>query len=157
MATSAFARRAAEAGLDAACGGSVFSEVDMERPDKCQNCKQLRELKAENRSLRRRIERLEQAMRQSKRQAHPFARPGKDASAKPKGSPGRKKGEGPFKRREPPPESLLRTVVVPLDCCPECGGPIEDTKHHEQIQSDIPPIEPIHTRFVTESGYCRRC
>jgi transposase len=140
----------------------------MGRENKCQNCKRLRtqlrslkrenrEFKAQVRSLQQRIERLEQNLRDSKRQATPFSRKRKGRKGKAKGGGGRKKGKGTFKRREPPPESELKTVQVPLAQCPECGGELQDKKNHEQIQSDIPPIEPIHIRFVTESGYCPHC
>jgi transposase len=140
----------------------------MGRQQDCSNCKrlrnqvgdlqeQLRGLKAQNRSLRQRIERLEETLRESKRQATPFGRSSKNKPRKENGSPGRKKGKGPFKRRQPPPESKLQTVVVPLARCPDCGGEIENRKQHEQLQSDIPPVKPVHIRFVTESGYCPRC
>ncbi len=66
--------------------------------------RELRALKAENRPLRQRIERLEEALSDSKRQATPFSRSRKDKPHKPKQSPGRNKGRGSFRRQEPPPE-----------------------------------------------------
>ncbi len=102
----------------------------------CPGCRrlprELRALKAENRSR-------------------------KDKPYKPKGSPGRKKGKGTFRRRKPPPESELKSVQVPLAQCPNCGGALHRRKRHEHIQSDIPPVEPVHIRFITQSGYCPHC
>lgn len=131
------------------------------RETKWPNCRRLltenRSLKAKVRSLEQRIERLEKTLRQSKRQATPFSRNKEGRRRKAKGSPGRKPGKGAFKRREPPPESELKSVRVPLGQCPECGGALQQRKRHEQIQSDIPPVRPAHRRFLTQSGYCPRC
>jgi DNA repair exonuclease SbcCD ATPase subunit len=34
-----------------------------------------------------------------------------------------------------PPEEVIReTVEVPLEACPECGGPLEDRATHEQVE-----------------------
>jgi len=52
----------------------------------------------------------------------------------------------------PPEEAIQETVEVPLEACPECGGPLEDRATHEQVQ-----VRPVIPRFRTESGYCRRC
>lgn len=143
----------------------------MGRQSECENCQRLRgqvrslkrqagDLKAENRSLRQRIEALEQELRDSKRQATPFSRKknkNRGNRSRRKGGGGRKPGQGTFKQREPPPESETQDIYVPLDECPDCGGPLEDKDDHEQWQSDIPPVEPIHLRFLIESGYCPNC
>jgi transposase len=121
-----------------------------------------RELKAENRSLRQRIERLEKDLRESKRQATPFSK--KDSSEKEKnkggqskGKPGRRKGKGTFSRREPPPAEETKRIEVPLEVCPDCGGPLVEKKTHQHYQTDIPLPKPIHRCFLTESGYCPEC
>ena len=72
--------------------------------------------------------------------------------------PGRKKGQGRFSyRRKPAPEEVTETKEAPLVCCLECGGPLTDWKEHEQFVVDIPPVEPVITRYVTHSGYCSHC
>jgi hypothetical protein len=60
-------------------------------------------------------------------------------------------------RESPPEETIQETVEVPLEACPECGGPLEDQATHEQVQVDILEVWPVITRFRTESSYCRRC
>jgi hypothetical protein len=110
----------------------------------CPNCK----------ILQAKLDSLEAELRQAKKQATPFA--GRSANPNPK-RPGRKKGKGPFERREIPPEGQIQDVSVPLEACPCCGGPLEDRGDHEHVQSDLPPPRPVHTRFRTQSGYCQRC
>ena len=138
----------------------------MKEKKECPNCRGLQanvnslnkladSLKADNRSLNQRIERLEEDLRNSKRQATPFG--AKREPPKKKGKPGRKAGRGNFSRRKPPPESELKTVAEPLECCPECGGALTDSKSHEHFQTDIPLPKPLYTRYVTESGYCPNC
>ena len=34
----------------------------------------------------------------------------------------------------PPEEAIQETVEVPLEACPECGGPLEDRATHEQVE-----------------------
>jgi len=125
----------------------------------CPNCRTLKAenqaLRAEIRSLKQRIERLEKQLRKDKRQATPFGRD--KSSDNKKGKPGRKAGNGKFSRRKPPPEGELETLDVPLDCCPNCGGPLADKKRHQHFQSDIPLARPVHRCYVTQSGYCPNC
>lgn len=98
---------------------------------------------------------LASAKRAGKRQATPFAR--KKRVAEPK-RPGRKQGKGRFSyRRKPAPEEVDETKETPLECCPDCGGPLTDRQEHEQYVVDIPPVEPVITRYVTHSGYCSHC
>ena len=120
------------------------------------------ELRAENATLRqqvaeleKRIAELEAALSTGKRQATPFAR--QKRVGKPK-RPGRKKGQGRFAYRpKPGPEEVTETKVEPLVCCPECAGEVVQGKEHEQFVVDIPPVKPVITRYVTESGYCPTC
>ncbi len=98
---------------------------------------------------------VEGAKRNGKRQATPFAR--KKRVTQPK-RPGRKKGKGRFaSRRRPAPEEVAETKKEPLASCPECDGELTQRKEHEQFVVDIPPVEPVVTRYVTESGYCAHC
>jgi len=120
------------------------------------------ELRAENATLRqqvaeleKRLAELEAALSTGKRQATPFAR--QKRVGKPK-RPGRKKGQGRFAYRpKPGPEEVTETKVEPLVCCPECAGEVVQGKEHEQFVVDIPPVKPVITRYVTESGYCPTC
>jgi transposase len=105
--------------------------------------------------IRQLREQVEGAKRAGKRQATPFAR--KKRVTQPK-RPGRKKGKGRFaSRRRPAPEEVAETKKKPLACCPECDGELTQRKEHEQFVVDIPPVEPVVTRYVTESGYCMTC
>lgn len=100
-------------------------------------------------------EQVEGAKRAGKRQATPFAR--KKRVAQPK-RPGRKKGKGRFaSRRRPAPAEVAETKKEALTCCPECKGELTQRREHEQFVVDIPPVEPVVTRYVTESGYCAHC
>ena len=100
-------------------------------------------------------EQLVEAQRVGKRQATPFAR--KKRVAHPK-RPGRRAGQGKFSRRPKPAlGEVNRTLEAPLPCCPECGGGLQDEKAHEHFEVDIPPVQPIVTRYVTHSGYCETC
>ena len=96
---------------------------------------------------------LAAAERAAKRQATPFARRQRKADPQ---KPGRKRGQGRFARRTPPPQVHVEHYV-PLSVCPTCAGDLTDRQVHEQIQVEIPPVEPHVTRFRTESGYCPAC
>lgn len=110
------------------------------------------QLAAENAELRRRVKEVERA---GKRQATPFARRQRQSSAK---APGRRAGKGEFQyRAQPSPEEVDRCEEVRLASCPHCGGQVTELQEHEHFTSDIPPVKPIITRYVTESGYCRHC
>jgi transposase len=115
--------------------------------------------RAINQALRERVQQLEADLavlkQAAKRQATPFARRAHVAEPK---RPGRKAGQGTFARRpRPEPEQVKETKDTPLLGCPECGGPLTDLKEHEQFVVDIPPVEPVVTRYVTHSGYCAVC
>lgn len=118
----------------------------------CPNC---RRLQAELEKAQAKIAALEAELRQGRRQAAPFSRDNPKPDPK---LPGRRPGQGQFSYRAMPPEEAIhQTISVPLDACPECGGPLEDRATHEQVQVDLPEIEPVLTRFRTESGYCPCC
>jgi transposase len=115
--------------------------------------------RAISQALRERVQQLEADLavlkQAAKRQATPFARRAHVTESQ---RPGRKAGQGTFARRPPPePEQVKETKDVPLAGCPECGGPLTDLKEHEQFVVDIPPVEPVVTRYVTHSGYCAVC
>ena len=105
--------------------------------------------------IRQLQEQVEGAKRAGKRQATPFAR--KKRVRQPK-RPGRKKGKGRFaSRRRPAQEEVAETKKKALASCPECDGELSQRKEHEQFVVDIPPVEPVVSRYVTESGYCAHC
>ena len=99
--------------------------------------------------LRARLSTVEAQFQRVMRQAGRFSRE-KHRSAPKK--PGRKKGEGSFNRRQAPPEDEIDTVHVPLERCPNCGGPLEGKQSHAHIESDLPMPRRLHRRFQTESG-----
>ena len=120
--------------------------------------------RAENQRLRVNNVRLQQLLeklreenealqREGKRQATPFARRQRVEVRK---KPGRKAGQGRFAHRAKP-ERVDQTKKARLHGCPECGGHLKDIHQHEQYVTDIPPVRPITTRYVTESGYCAHC
>jgi len=109
-------------------------------------------LQEENSALR---QQLADAQRAAKRQAAPFARRQRKANPR---KPGRKAGQGRWaSRATPTPEQVTETKIAPLLACPACGGEVCERREHEQFQIELPPVQPIITRFVSESGYCPAC
>ena len=125
---------------------------------RCANCQSLQrrvhDLQAENERLRRQ---LDEATRAGKRQAAPFAKGQPKANPK---KPGRKPGKdyGTKAHRLPPnPEQIDEVHESPLpDCCPDCGGPLDETHIAQQFQVEI-PRKPIHRQFNIHVGQCRQC
>jgi transposase len=111
-------------------------------------------LQAENERLRRL---LDDATRATKRQAAPFAK-GQPADQPKK--PGRKPGKdyGPKAHRQPPRlEQIDEVHEAPLPrVCPDCGGPLDETRVAQQYQVEI-PRRPIHRQFNIHIGECRQC
>lgn len=125
----------------------------------CPNCQRLQaELEAVRAKLaaaEAKLAALEAELRRGRRQATPFSRD--EPKPDPK-RPGRRAGQGQFSHRDVPPEEAIQeTMTVPLSACPDCGGPLQDRASHEQVQVELPKVEPVIKRFVTESGYCPRC
>ncbi len=98
-------------------------------------------------------EQVEAMKREGLRQATPFARRKRVEVRK---RPGRKAGVGTFRRREKP-KRVDRTKKARLHGCPECGGRLKEIRRHEQVVTDIPPVRPVTTRYLTFSGYCESC
>lgn len=123
------------------------------------------ELLAENARLRRRVaeleavvedlrRQLEEMRRSSKRQAAPFSKGAPKENPK---TPGRKQGHPPSFRMIPQRVDRIEDVPLPFEVCPECGGQIQKIEVCPQYQTDLPPIEPITTRFDIHIGQCKRC
>ena len=110
-------------------------------------------LRLENQKLR---EQLDEARRAEVRQAAPFRR---DECAKippdQKKKPGRKVGHPGSCRSLP--GHIDRTVEVPLERCPRCGGEVHDRQRLEQIIEEIPPVRPLVVKIITYEGRCARC
>jgi transposase len=122
---------------------------------------QVEQLRQENERLRRELEAaragLDQAQRQSKRQAAPFSKgPPKPQPKK----PGRKSGEahGRHGHRLPPgPAAVAEVLEAPLpEACPRCGGSIRETAVAAQYQTEI-PRRPLIRRFNVHVGCCCGC
>jgi transposase len=115
--------------------------------------KRIVDLVAENKALR---DQLDDAQRQAARQAAPFRR--RDSKKVPdekRKRPGRPKGH-PGSHRVVP-THVDAEVEVPLPCCPQCGGRVEEIEPIEQFIEEIPPVRPTVTRLVTYRGQCLHC
>lgn len=125
---------------------------------RCATCeslqRQVHDLQAENARLRRE---LDAALRAGKRQAGPFAKGQPKAIPN---KPGRKAGKnyGTKARRQPPsPEQIDEIHEAQLPhACPDCGGPLDETRVAQQYQVEIPRT-PIHRQFNVHVGQCRQC
>lgn len=124
----------------------------------CPNCQRLLQRVAELEAHVEHLTRLlDQQRRAGKRQAAPFAKgPPKPQPKK----PGRKPGSdyGTKAHRPPPtPEQIDDVHEAPLpDACPDCGGPLDETRIDHQYQVEI-PRRPIHRQFNIHIGQCRAC
>ncbi|KKL87504.1 hypothetical protein LCGC14_1934050 [marine sediment metagenome] len=107
------------------------------------------------REVQRLGEQLEQAQGAAARQAAPFRRrePLKNPPESHK-KPGRPAGH-PGSHRKPP--AIDHHEVVPLPCCPRCGGSIRNVRPVEQIIEEIPPVKPVVYKIVTYRATCKRC
>jgi transposase len=128
----------------------------------------LDQLRQENERLRQDNERLrgelhqahaalDQARRQSKRQAAPFSKGPPKTHPK---RPGRKAGpaHGRHGHRLPPaPEHIDEVLDAPLpDACPHCGGSVRPTEVTPQYQTEI-PRRPLLRQFNVHIGCCQGC
>jgi len=98
---------------------------------------------------------LEQAQAANARQAAPFRRD--ERLKKPADrhkKPGRPMGHIGAHRKIPP---IDRHEVVPLPCCPNCGGAIHGVHPVEQIIEEIPPVKPVVYKIVTYRATCDHC
>lgn len=110
-------------------------------------------LEQENRRLR---EELEKAQQQMARQAGPFRREEKKKIPPEQHKPPGQKPGHPGNCRKVP-DHIDETVELPLDKCPNCGGPVTEHERLEQIIEEIPPIEPRVVKVITYRARCQRC
>ena len=126
------------------------------------------QLRQENERLRRENERLrgelgearaslDQAPRQSKRQAAPFSKGPPKLQPK---RPGRKAGKahGRHGHRLPPSPAVVDEVLeAPLpEACPHCGGSVRESGVATQYQTEI-PRRPLIRQFNVPVGSCSTC
>ena len=124
---------------------------------------------AENASLRQEVSQLrvqltaalaeiDRLKRSGKRQATPFSKP--ERAAQPK-KPGRKRGQGPFTRRQAPaPETYTREVQVPVTetSCADCGGALAAAAVETVTTTDLPAVVTLEvTAFHLETCCCTEC
>src|SRR5512142_913430 len=118
-------------------------------------------LRQENERLQRELEGarvgLDQAQRQSKRQAAPFSKgPPKPQPKK----PGRKSGKAHGRhghRLLPSPAAVDEILEAPLpDACPRCGGSVRETEVATQDPTEI-PRHPLIRQFHVHVGCCCGC
>jgi transposase len=116
--------------------------------------RQLEQQRARNQKLKDELEQLREEQRASKRQAAPFRR--REREAQPR-RPGRKPGHPAAHR--PMPDHIDEEIHVPLECCPHCGGSVEDVEPMApQVVTDLPPeIKLVVRRYHNQRGYCRHC
>lgn len=109
------------------------------------------ELEAVIEELRRQVEELR---RGSKRQAAPFSKGQPKENPR---QPGRKPGHPPAHRLIPDQIDRVEAAPLPFRVCPDCGGRLHEVEAIAQYQTDLPPIQPITTRFDVEVGTCQDC
>src|ERR1700687_4108654 len=140
---------------------SVLEELQQLRAQVEQLRQENERLRQENERLQRELEEprasLDQAQRQSKRQAAPFSKgPPKPQPKK----PGRKSGtaHGRHAHRLPPsPAAVDEILEAPLpDACPQCGGSVRETEVATQYQTEI-PRRPLIRQFNIHVGCCWGC
>lgn len=119
--------------------------------------REIERLQSEIEGLKKKIEGLEGELRASKRQAAPFSKGQRKANPK---RPGRKAGQGTFRYRPAPGESIVGEIVeaaVPADC-PDCGGVLQVEGEEWASTTDLPvQPEPQVTRYRVPICRCSQC
>jgi transposase len=134
----------------------VMKETDLAALDRDALIGLVRKLVAEVESLRSEVETLK---RSGKRQAAPFS---KGTRVKAPKTPGRKPGQGMFKRREAPtPESLSEPPIgVPVaeTACPKCGDGLVADRVEDASVVDLPAVVRPRARiFRVDVHRCTGC
>ena len=110
-------------------------------------------LRRENERLKRD---LEAARRAGFRQAAPFAKPHRQGTGRP---PGRRAGAayGRHGRRRIPRriDETYHGSLPPQ--CPDCGGPVHETRVAAQYQEELPIVRPVVRQFQVHIGRCAHC
>jgi transposase len=122
--------------------------------------REVAELQSKVERLERRVQELldalQEAQRAAKRQAAPFSR--QQPKVHPS-KPGRKAGTRyGCRSRRPIPPVIDQTLEAELpDCCPHCGGELEQTHIDQQYQTEIPQPKVERIEFRIHVGRCKRC
>ena len=132
--------------------------MDDERPGSSTACAGCLERDARIAELERRLAELERKLaevtRDSQRQTAKFPRRKLIPLAEQKPS-GRKPGhDGAFRAI---PKQVDRTIRVPCKTCPECRVALVDPQTRDLYQTDIPPVQPVVTKFEVQGGTCPCC
>ena len=107
-------------------------------------------------ALEKRVEQLEEALRQSGGGpgAAPFRIDPHKRKASPK-RPGRSAGHtGEFRVV---PQQIDETIEVALEACPRCGERMKQTTAIQQTIIELPVVRPMVVRLITHRGRCERC
>jgi hypothetical protein len=120
---------------------------------------QLRQKQAELEEADAEIKRLRQELKEAQQAGHQQS-PKRKKKDKPK-RPGRKPGQGAFRRRTAPcsnPSTPPEGVPVTVVRCPCCGGELKFERVDEVSNTDIPPQpEPEIRRYAVEVFRCQAC
>ena len=113
----------------------------------------VKELLSQNAELRAQFEQLNRGQH---RQAAPFSKKCPKTDPKP---PGRKAGQGPFTNRLAPETTPTETVTAQApECCPDCGGGLEQVSEESATTTDIPwNPQPVVTAYRVPVCRCRQC
>jgi hypothetical protein len=129
--------------------------ADVDSLDRSELIRLIRELQRQNEQLRKQIEELR---RKEHRSAAPFSKGKRNEHPK---RPGRRSGEGEFRRRwKPPacPNNLPVDVPVQQVQCPFCGGRLESEGAEEASVTDIPTQpQPVVSLFQVHLCRCQQC
>jgi len=110
------------------------------------------------RLIRELLRQIEELRRKEHRSAAPFSKGKRKEHPK---RPGRKPGEGNFRRRSRPtacPSTPPVDVPVQQTQCPFCGGRLEPEGVEEASVTDIPAQpQPVVSLFQVHVRRCRRC
>ena len=115
--------------------------------------KLIEDLQQQVAKLREENERLKRSQR---RQAAPFS---KENPVKNPKKPGRKKGQGPFKRRQAPAATpdIVIDVQAPASC-PDCGGLLDQHGIEEATTTELPEQpKPKVTQYRVAVCRCSKC
>src|SRR5215469_11157634 len=120
-----------------------------------------RELRAENKLLKRRLADLTAKLKEKPKPAPPAFVKANCISRK-KARPGRKKGHPAALRPRPGKIDVHQPVPVPVDQmgkarCPDCKTQLSQVKLHRRVVEDIVPARVVTTCYHTTSGFCPSC
>jgi hypothetical protein len=118
-----------------------------------EQAKELAGLRDELVRLRKEIEEWRRGHRERSKRRSSRAEGASATSGK---KPGRKAGhEGAFR---PEPKRVDRTVRHPMPKRCACGGCVEPTSEEDStVVEDIPPVQVVCTKHVTQVGRCKKC